>query len=86
MKDLIDPNSLNDFGFTAISDAEIQKSRETETSNAKKDILSLEELILPLLQNLMESADSGDTIYWPNRKKLIKEQISKIEKITKRYK
>lgn len=82
-ENVINPNfKANDFGFSVSSET------PTQTRNDKviKDILALEDLIMPLLENLRDSADKGDVINWPNRKETIQKQIDKILKITKEYK
>lgn len=65
-----------DFGFTAI---DYDPVAETETNDKLKE---LEDLILPLLYNLMKNPDKP-TIHWPNRKAIIEAQIDKILAITR---
>lgn len=59
-------------------DAERMKMIEQTTSKLK----SIEELILPLLVNLMKNPEK-EYIYWPNRTDKIKEQIDKILLLTR---
>ena len=51
-----------------------------QESNEK--LKALEELIVPLLVNLMKNPEK-EYIYWPNRKDKIQEQIDKVLKLTR---
>lgn len=64
--ELTDPVDLND---------RVQKAH-------KKQMQTVEKLILPVLKNLMKNPEN-DTIKWPNRVDSIKKQIEKITTITK---
>ena len=46
-----------------------------------EDMSKIEQLILPLLYNLMKNPDK-DYIYWPNREEIITKQIEKIKDVT----
>tara|TARA_B100000029_G_C17505537_1_gene934323 strand:- start:929 stop:1294 length:366 start_codon:yes stop_codon:yes gene_type:complete len=46
-----------------------------------EDMGKIEQLILPLLYNLMKNPDK-DYIYWPNREEIITKQIEKIKDVT----
>ena len=59
-------------------DAERAKLYEETTGKLKK----LEEMIMPLLVNLMKNPEK-EYIYWPNRTEKIKDQIDKILKLTR---
>jgi hypothetical protein len=59
-------------------DAERVKLQEEVTGKLK----SLEELIMPLLVNLMKNPEK-EYIYWPNRTDKIKEQIDKVLALTR---
>jgi hypothetical protein len=59
-------------------DAEKEKL-ETEV---KSRLVELEQLIMPLLVNLMKNPDK-EYIYWPNRKDKIQEQIDRVLKLTR---
>ena len=82
---------LFDFGFTAVSESELESVQNTETivTEYVKQLNGLQSRldgvyssILPLLKHLKENPDK-DYIYWPNRL----EKISEFEeKITKLYK
>lgn len=54
---------------------------ETETELREK-IRKLEAMIIPLLNNLLKTADK-DYIYWPNRKEVIEKQIQSVLQITR---
>jgi hypothetical protein len=59
-------------------DAERAKLHEEVSGKLK----SLEELIMPLLVNLMKNPEK-EYIYWPNRTDKIKEQIDKVLALTR---
>jgi hypothetical protein len=59
-------------------DAEKEKL-ETEV---KSKLVELEQLIMPLLVNLMKNPDK-EYIYWPNRQDKIQEQIDRVLKLTR---
>ena len=75
----------DDFGFSAVSEAEynsvINKSAET-ADDYKERLGEVEKLIIPFLNKLYNTADK-EYIYWPNRKQLIESQINKILKLTR---
>ena len=48
----------------------------------KNKIKQLEAIIVPLLNNLLKTADK-EYIYWPNRKALVESQIQKILALTR---
>jgi hypothetical protein len=64
-------DKLNDFGFTSqefiIADDRLQR---------------LEKLVMPLIQNLIDTADQP-TIKWPNRKEQLEKLVRDIKEITK---
>lgn len=71
----------NDFGFTF---SVIEDRVEEEEDTSKDEIIkTLKKMIMPLLENLVKSADKGDTIFWPKRKSEIEPLIKKIEDLTK---
>lgn len=87
---------LNDYGFTAHTLTEItadgnneiiadlnERIRILEETNSglKSKIVGLRDIINPLLNNLYSA--EGDFIKWPekNRRKIISEQLEKVEKI-----
>lgn len=59
-------------------DAEREKMKSEVTANLK----SLEQLIMPLLVNLMKNPEK-EYIYWPNRTAKIQEQIDKVLSLTR---
>ncbi len=61
----------NDFGFTAIDEAEIKDDTRIER---------MYKLIRPLLDNLMKNPEK-DYIKWPNRDQIIKKMIEELEGI-----
>lgn len=77
----------NDFGFTAVDEADVVEPIVTEvksssTTEAKQKMQALEKLILPLLVNLMKNPEK-EYIHWPNRLPLIEKQMEKILAITR---
>jgi len=59
------------------------KLGENISDAAMKDkIRQLEAIIIPLLNNLLKTADK-EYIYWPNRKDTIEKQIQKVLSITR---
>jgi hypothetical protein len=78
-------NSGNDFGFSAVSDLpleeEVKTSKET-VEDLKDRLQKTQELIMPLLINLLKTADQK-YIIWPNREKPVKDVMDKLLKLTK---
>jgi len=69
-----------DFGFTAVDfDPSEVQAQVDETRNKLQQV---ENLILPLLNNLMKNPDK-DYIHWPNRAPVIQKQIDRIIAITR---
>jgi CRISPR/Cas system-associated protein Cas10 (large subunit of type III CRISPR-Cas system) len=52
------------------------------TADVKKNLKELEQLIMPLLVNLMKNPEK-EYIYWPNRTSKIQEQIDKVLTLTR---
>lgn len=48
----------------------------------REDIRKLEAIIIPLLNNLLKTADK-EYIFWPNRKPIIEQQIQRVLEITR---
>ena len=75
----------DDFGFSAVSEAEynsvINKTAET-ADDYKARLNELEKMIVPFLTKLHSTGDK-EYIYWPNRKPAIEKQIEKILKLTR---
>jgi hypothetical protein len=78
-------NVEDDFGFSAVSEAEYNEviNKTAETADDYKARLSeVEKMIIPFLQKLHSTGDK-EYIYWPNRKPIIEKQIEKILKLTR---
>ena len=87
-------DSADDFGFSAISEADYNSKLKQAVSKAEYDASSLtadeykkclsevEKLIIPFLSQMLKTADK-EYIYWPNRKPVIEAQIEKILKLTR---
>ena len=80
---------LNDFGFSAVTEQELdvvtkattdatEAQKVTDNLQAKLD--NLYKTILPLLNNLKANSEK-DYIYWPNRVEKVKEFQGILEKI-----
>jgi hypothetical protein len=78
-------NIEDDFGFSAVSEAEynsvINKTVET-ADDYKTRLTEVEKMIIPFLQKLYTTGDK-EYIYWPNRKPVIEKQIERILKLTR---
>ena len=78
-------NVEDDFGFSAVSEAEYNEvvNKTAETADDYKDRLQeVEKMIIPFLQKLYSTGDK-EYIYWPNRKPIIEKQIERILKLTR---
>jgi hypothetical protein len=62
---------------------EIEERKKELEEKTKERMIEIEEMIFPLLYNLMKSSEK-DYIYWPNRKEKIEKQIHKIISVTRR--
>lgn len=78
----LDPFNDEDFQFETVEEMDTQEVHDTVQDAYKKQMQSLEKLILPILKNLMKNPEN-ETIKWPNRTEAIKTQIAKITAITK---
>lgn len=67
-----------DFGFTAVSEDELEVTQQAVTAEEK--LQKLHEAIKPLLANLKKNPDK-DYIKWPNRVKKVEEFEAMIHKI-----
>lgn len=76
-----------DFGFSAMDDEEFKKPIKqtyeerigeiaTDRDIAIRKMNELYQAILPLINNLIDTADKSDNIHWPNRK----EKLGKFKK------
>jgi hypothetical protein len=75
----------DDFGFSAVSEAEynsvVNKTAQT-ADDYKARLNELEKMVVPFLTKLHSTGDK-EYIYWPNRKPIIEKQIEKILKLTR---
>lgn len=60
----------------------VKEYYESEKALVGNKLNEVEELILPLLNNLMKNKDK-EYIYWPNREAIINQQIERITNITR---
>jgi len=78
-------NVEDDFGFSAVSEAEynavVNKTAET-ADDYKTRLAEVEKMIIPFLQKLYSTGEK-EYIYWPNRKPIIEKQIERILKLTR---
>jgi len=77
-----DPFNNEEFEFEAVEEHDLEAVDDTIQTAYKKQMSTIEKLILPLLNNLMKNS-TVETIKWPNREAAIKTQISKITAITR---
>ncbi len=61
---------------------EIEERVAAERNNSKEKMVKVEELIIPLLNNLMKNPEK-EYIKWPNRVEKIQAQIQKILEVTR---
>lgn len=60
----------------------LEAERDKMEAEVKKNLKTLEQLIMPLLVNLMKNPEK-EYIYWPNRTAKIQEQIDKVLTLTR---
>ena len=60
----------------------LEVERDKMEDEVKKNLKTLEQLIMPLLVNLMKNPEK-EYIYWPNRTAKIQEQIDKVLTLTR---
>jgi hypothetical protein len=77
-----------DFGFTAVDEETVATPmvvdvKSTVDEETRLTLLKLEQLIMPLLVNLMKDSETKDYIYWPNRAAAMEKFIDKILSITR---
>ena len=77
-----DPFNDDEFQFESVQITDPDEIYSKVQKAYKKEMQTLEKLILPFMKNLMKNPDV-DTIKWPNRVEPIKKQIEKITAITK---
>jgi hypothetical protein len=75
-----------DFGFTGVDESEIKRDVLQELSVKEQELAlkvkTLEAIIVPLLNNLIKTADK-EYIYWPDRKEKCQEMLEKVLKTTR---
>lgn len=75
----------DDFGFTAIDEEEytsVIAEKEETVEEYKQRLQQVEKIIMPFLTKLLKTSDQP-IIKWPNRAKVLEEQIQKILKLTR---
>ena len=75
----------NDFGFTAVDEAEYQAviaEKDETVEEYKARLQQLEKIIMPFLTNLYKSR-SQPYIHWPNRGPILETQMQKILALTR---
>jgi len=95
LKDQVDEGQLsqgNAFGFTqseipnSLEEDSLVHTEVVEEAEEPKDssqtMLKVLQIVMPLMYNLRNSADTSDTIHWPNRKAELDKQIKRINKLT----
>lgn len=83
-----------DFGFSGVSEAEYTSQIETTASTKaqeaagetaevyKRKLSDVERIIMPLLVNLLKTADK-EYIHWPNRSAQLEDKIEQLLAITR---
>ena len=61
---------------------QIEAQKDKLESDLKEKIEDLEQIIMPLLANLLKTSNK-EYIYWPNRKDVVQGQIDKVLSITR---
>jgi hypothetical protein len=75
----------NDFGFTAVDEAEYEAviaEKDETVEEYKQRLEQVEKIIMPFLTNLYKTA-SQPYIHWPNRGPILESQMQKILKLTR---
>lgn len=75
----------NDFGFTAVDEAEYQAviaEKDETVEEYKARLEQVEKLIMPFLTNLYKSR-AQPYIHWPNRGPTIEAQMQKLLSLTR---
>ena len=79
------PDDDDDFGFSAVSEAEYNAviNETADTAEAYKHKLTeVEKLVLPFFTKLLKTSDK-EYIYWPGRAAKMQEFIKKIDALMK---
>lgn len=77
--------SDNDFGFTAVDEAEYEAviaEKDETVEEYKARLQQVEKIIMPFLTNLYKTAEQP-YIHWPNRGPIIEKQIQKLLSLTR---
>ena len=61
---------------------EIEAEKDRTVSDLEGKVEDLEKIIMPLLVNLLKTADK-EYIYWPNRQQTVQQQIDRVLEITR---
>lgn len=75
----------NDFGFTAVDEAEYQAviaEKDETVEEYKARLQQVEKLIMPFLTNLYKTREQP-YIHWPNRGQILETQMQKILSLTR---
>ena len=75
----------DDFGFTAVDEAEydaVIAEKDETVEEYKARLTQVEKIIMPFLTNLLKS-QAQPYIHWPNRGPIIEKQIQKILTLTR---
>lgn len=75
----------DDFGFSTTDEEEytsVIAEKEETVEEYKQRLQQVEKIIMPFLTRLLKTADQP-IIKWPNREKILEEQIQKILKLTR---
>lgn len=84
-EEIINEFDENDFGFSTTTEDEynsVLSEKEETVEMYKERLAKVEKIILPFLTQLLKTADQP-IIKWPNRKKVLEEQIEKILNLTR---
>lgn len=77
--------SDDDFGFTAVDEAEYEAviaEKDETVEEYKARLQQIEKIIMPFLTNLYKTAEQP-YIHWPNRGPVIEKQMQKILALTR---
>jgi hypothetical protein len=75
----------NDFGFTAVDEAEYEAviaQKDETVEEYKQRLEQVEKVIMPFLTNLYKTAEQP-YIHWPNRGPMLEKQMQKILSLTR---
>jgi len=78
-------SNQDDFGFTAVDEAEYEAviaEKDETVEEYKTRLKQVEKIIMPFLTNLYKTANQP-YIHWPNRGPMVEKQIQKILTLTR---